>query len=225
MSSDSEKHLAAEAALDYVEDGMVVGLGSGSTSLIFVRLLGEKVKAGLRIQGIPTSDETGDLAKELGISLITFQECPIIDVDIDGADEVNPQLDLIKGGGGKLLREKIVAYASKKVVIMVDSTKLVDRLGAFKLPVEIVPFAKPVVEKAIKDKHGKPTLRTTEDGSAYLTDEKNWILDCDFGLINDPKLLADELSRIPGIVEHGLFINIADVVLIGENDLVRVLKQ
>ncbi|MDZ4834529.1 MAG: ribose-5-phosphate isomerase RpiA [Candidatus Melainabacteria bacterium] len=224
MSSDSEKHAAAEAALAYVEDGMVVGLGSGSTSLIFVKLLGERVKSGLKITGVPTSEETGRLAEELGIPLVSLQDGVQPDVDIDGSDEVDVNLSLIKGGGGKLLREKIVAFASKKVVIIVDSKKLVDKLGAFKLPVEVVPFSIAVVENAIKDIEGKPVLRKEKDGSIYITDENNWILDCDFGLIDDPKTLDEKLSSIPGIVEHGLFINLADIVLVGENRTVRKIE-
>lgn len=224
MSSDSEKQLAAEAALAYVEDGMVLGLGSGSTSLLFVRMLGGRVKAGLKIKGVPTSDETASLAEQLNIPLVALEDGAHPDVDIDGADEVDSHLSLIKGGGGKLLREKIVAFASKKVIIIVDSKKLVDKLGAFKLPIEVIPFAKSIVENAIIDIDGKPVLRKAKDGSTYLTDEKNWILDCDFGLIEDPQKLATQLSLIPGVVEHGLFIDIANLILVGQGQTVRKIE-
>lgn len=224
MSSDSEKHLAAEAALAYVEDGMTLGLGSGSTALIFVKLLGARVKSGLKIKGVPTSEETGELARELGIPLIALEDGVHPDVDIDGADEVDPHLSLIKGGGGKLLREKIVAFASRKVIIIVDSKKLVDKLGAFKLPLEVIPFSKATVEDAIREIDGKPILRKGEDGSTYITDEKNWILDCDFGLIDDPAKLATQLSLIPGVVEHGLFIDMANLVIAGQGDSIRKIE-
>ena len=224
MSSDSEKHLAAEAALAYIEDGMTLGLGSGSTSLIFVKLLGERVKSGLQIKGVPTSEETGELAKQLGIPLIALEDGVHPDVDIDGADEVDPHLSLIKGGGGKLLREKIVAFASRKLIIIVDSKKLVEKLGAFKLPIEVIPFSKATVEDAIRDLDGKPLLRKDKDGSTYITDEKNWIIDCDFGLIDDPAKLATQLSLIPGIVEHGLFVDMANLVLVGQQDNIRKLE-
>lgn len=221
MSIDIEKHNAAKAAADLVEDGMVVGLGSGSTSLIFVRLLGERVKSGLKIRGVPTSDETAAVAEEVGIELISLEDEVHPDLDIDGADEVDSKLNMIKGGGGKLLREKIVAFAAKEVIIMVDSSKLVDKLGKFKVPVEIVPFSQSIVEVAIEDIGGKPILRKAKDGSTYITDEKNFILDCDFGLIEDAETLARNLSTTPGVVEHGLFINLADLILVGEQDGVR----
>lgn len=221
MSVENEKRIAAQAAADLVENGMVVGLGSGSTSLMFVRLLGERVKNGLKIKGIPTSEETAEVAKEVGIELISLEDEVHPDLDIDGADEVDGSLNMIKGGGGKLLREKIVAFAAKEVIIMVDSTKLVDKLGKFKVPVEIVPFSQSIVEVAIEDVGGKPVLRKTKDGSTYITDEKNFILDCDFGLIADAESLARNLSNIPGVVEHGLFINLADLILVGEKDGVR----
>ncbi|MBX3076792.1 ribose-5-phosphate isomerase RpiA [Candidatus Obscuribacterales bacterium] len=221
MSTDVEKQNAARAAVDLIEDGMIVGLGSGSTSLIFVRMLGERVKNGLKIKGVPTSDETAMVAREVGIELISLDQEVHPDLDVDGADEVDSNLNMIKGGGGKLLREKIVAFAAKEVIIMVDSTKLVEKLGKFTVPVEIVPFSQPIVEIAIEDIGGKPVLRKAKDGSTYITDEKNHILDCDFGLIDDAESLARKLSNTPGVVEHGLFIDLADLVLVGENDGVR----
>lgn len=221
LSTDVEKQNAARAAVDLIEDGMIVGLGSGSTSLIFVRLLGERVKNGLKIKGVPTSDETAMVAREVGIELVSLDQEVQPDLDVDGADEVDSNLNMIKGGGGKLLREKIVAFAAKEVIIMVDSTKLVEKLGKFTVPVEIVPFSQPIVEIAIEDIGGKPILRKTKDGVPYLTDEKNHILDCDFGLIDDAESLARKLSNTPGVVEHGLFIDLADLVLVGEKDGVR----
>lgn len=225
MSPDSEKHLAAQAAVDLIKDGMVVGLGSGSTSLVFVKLLAERVKNGLKIKGVPTSEATANLATELGIELVSFEEYLNPDIDVDGADEVDPNLCLIKGGGGKLLREKIVAFASKKVVIIVDSSKLVNKLGKFKLPIEIIPFAREIVETAVRELHGKPVLRKHDDGSVYTTDENNWILDCDFGLINNPPALSKALNSIPGLVEHGLFIDLVDTVFVGTGKEVRTLNS
>jgi ribose 5-phosphate isomerase A len=225
MATVDEKTPAAKAAVALVENGMVVGLGTGSTATIAIKLLGDLVKEGLEIKGIPTSTNSAKLAKEVGIPLTTLEHQPTIDIDIDGADEVDPSLNLIKGGGGALLHEKIVAYASKKVVIIVDSGKLVRCLGKFRLPVEIVPFAYGVVKKKIHKMKANSELRKHPDGQIFRTDEGNWILDCDFGFIDDPAALAKKLSGIPGIVEHGLFIDMVDVVLVGEDGCVRTLEK
>ena len=209
MANEQEKELAGRAAAELVRDGDVVGLGTGSTAYFMVLALGERIKTGLKIVGIPTSNGTAELARTAGIPLSTLDQHPVIDIDIDGADEIDPQLYLIKGGGGALLREKIIASASKKMVVISDSSKLVPTLGRFPLPVEIIAFARTVVEKKIIALGATPKLRTRADGSPYLTDNGNPILDCSFGKIEDPPALARTLSQIPGIVEHGLFIGLA----------------
>ncbi len=222
---DKEKEAAGRAAAELVRDGDVVGLGTGSTAYFAVVALGERVKAGLKIAGIPTSIQTADLARAVGIRLTTLDEHPEIDITIDGADEVDPQLRLIKGGGGALLREKVVAFASKKMIVVADSAKIVPVLGKFPLPVEVISFARTVVEKKIASLGASPKLRTKPDGSPYLTDNGNPILDCSFGKIADPPALALTLSDIPGVVEHGLFIGLASVALIGRGDRIEEIRS
>ncbi len=216
MANDQEKEAAARASLRFVKDGQVVGLGSGSTATLFIKLLGEQVKNGLRIRGIPTSTKSHDLALSLKIPLTTLDECPEIDVTVDGADEVDPQLRLIKGGGGALLREKIVASASKQLVIVADASKQVPLLGHFPLPVEVIKFAETLLTRRIKALGADAQLRKNADGKPYLTDENNHILDCRFGQIRDADALARQLSDMPGVVEHGLFIGMANVVLLAQ---------
>jgi ribose 5-phosphate isomerase A len=225
MANDQEKEAAARASLKYIEDGQVVGLGTGSTAAYFIELLGEKVKNGLRIRGIPTSDRSRELALRLGIPLTTFDECQEIAVTVDGADEVDPQLRLIKGGGGAMLREKIVASATKKLVIVADASKQVPKLGKFPLPVEVIRFAQALVAKQIKALGADVTLRKMADGTPYITDENNHILDCCFGEIQDPDRLARELSEMPGVVEHGLFIGMASVVLFARGSEIVELRR
>ena len=221
MSNEHEKELAGRAAAKLVHDGDVVGLGTGSTAYFAVIALGERVKAGLKMVGIPTSVATADLAKKVGVPLTTLDDHPAIDITIDGADEIDPHLNLIKGGGGALLREKIIASASKKMVVISDSSKLVPTLGKFPLPVEIIAFARAVVENKIKSLGATVKLRTRPDGATYLTDNGNPILDCTFGKIADPPALARILSDTPGVVEHGLFIGLASVALVGRGSLVE----
>ena len=220
MANESEKELAGRAAAKLVRDGDIVGLGTGSTAYFAVVAIGERVKAGLKIVGIPTSDATAELARKLGIPLSTLDEHQAIDITIDGADEVDPKLNLIKGGGGALLREKIIATASKKMVVVADSTKIVKALGKFPLPVEIIPFARAVLEKQIASLGATCKLRTKSDGSVFVTDEGHHILDCSFGKIPNPPKLARALNEMPGVVEHGLFIEIAEVALVGKGSLV-----
>jgi len=224
MANEEEKEAAGRAAAKLVRDGDVVGLGTGSTAYFAVIALGERVKAGLKIIGIPTSIQTGDMARGVGIPLTTLDDNPEIDITIDGADEVDPQLRLIKGGGGALLREKVVASASKKMVVVADSGKMVPVLGKFPLPVEIISFARTVVERKMVSLGGSPKLRTKPDGSPHLTDNGNQILDCSFGQIADAAGLALALSNIPGIVEHGLFIGLASVALVGRGDRVEEVR-
>src|SRR6202790_2123604 len=183
--NDQEKEAAARASLQFIQDGQVVGLGTGSTAAFFIKLLAEEVKKGLGIRGIPTSVRSGELAKSLGIPLTTLDECQEIDVTVDGADEVDPQLRLIKGGGGAMLREKIVASATKQLVIVADASKQVPVLGRFPLPVEVIQFAQPLVTKRITALGAQVTMRTNADGKPYVTDEHNHILDCHFGQIPD----------------------------------------
>jgi ribose 5-phosphate isomerase A len=183
------------------------------------------VKAGLKITGIPTSVQTAELARALGIPLTTLDEHPEIDITIDGADEVDPKLNLIKGGGGALLREKVVASVAKKMVVVADSGKIVSALGKFPLPVEVISFARTVVEKKIVALGATPKLRTKSDGTPYLTDNGNPILDCSFGAIADPPALARELNGMPGVVEHGLFIGLAKVALVGRGVRVEELRS
>ena len=225
MANEGEKEAAGRAGAKLVGDGDVVGLGTGSTAYFAVVALGERVKMGLKIIGIPTSVQTADLARAVGIPLTTLDEHPEIDITIDGADEVDSQLRLIKGGGGALLREKVVASASRKMIVVADSGKIVPVLGKFPLPVEVISFARTVVEKKIATLGGSPKLRTKPDGSPYLTDNGNPILDCSFGEIADPASLALALSNTPGIVEHGLFIGLVTVALIGRGGRVEELRR
>jgi ribose 5-phosphate isomerase A len=220
-----EKEAAGRASLKFVRDGQIVGLGTGSTAAYAVRFLGERVRAGLKIRGIPTSVRTKELAASVGIPLTTLDEFQQIDVTIDGADEVDPQLNLIKGGGGALLREKIIASASKQLVIIADSGKKVPMLGKFPLPVEVIPFAQPLLAKRITALGASVDLRNDASGKPFITDEGHHILDCHFGQIPDPPALATQLSAMPGIVEHGLFIRMATVVLIAEGNQVQELRR
>jgi ribose 5-phosphate isomerase A len=222
---DQEKEAAARASLKFIQDGQTVGLGTGSTAARFIDLLAEKVKQGLKIRGIPSSDHSRDQATRLGIPLTTFDECQHIDVTVDGADEVDPNLQLIKGGGGALLREKIVASATKQFIVVVDATKRVPVLGKFPLPVEVIKFAQTLITKRIEALGAKVELRHAPDGKPYLTDENNYILDCRFGAIQDAPTLARQLSDMPGVVEHGLFIGMASVVLVAGGGGVEELRR
>jgi ribose 5-phosphate isomerase A len=188
-------------------------------------MLGEHVQAGLKIRGIPTSIHTAEQATSLGIPLTTLDECQDIDVTIDGADEVDPQLQLIKGGGGALLREKIVASASRKFVVIADSTKQVAMLGKFPVPVEVIKFAEALVAKKIAALGAAVTVRKDASGKSFVTDEGNHILDCQFGKIADPPALASALGSIPGVVEHGLFIGMASVALIAKGSQIVELRS
>lgn len=220
MSSDQYKLAAAQRALDLVEPGMKLGLGTGSTAARFVLLLGDKVKSGLDVVCVPTSEATAAQARALGIRLATLDEEPILDLTIDGADEIDPHLRLIKGGGGALIREKIVACASDRLVVIADASKVVERLGAFPLPVEIVRFGtnstRMMIEALASDIgcEGAISLRTGSDGTPFTTDNGNLILDCAFGSIPDPEALEDVLRGIPGVVGTGLFLGIAEMAIV-----------
>jgi ribose 5-phosphate isomerase A len=224
-NSDEEKRLAAAAAVKWVKDGMVVGLGTGSTATHAITMLGKLCREGLSITGIPTSSRSAALAWEVGIPLIELERVGQIDVTIDGADEFDPKLNLLKGGGGALLREKIVASCSKKVVIVTDSSKQVPVLGHFPLPVEVLPFAAQAVAQRLRDEYGiEVVLRQGADG-LYSTDQANWIADCHFGAIPDPAKLGAALSSIPGVLGHGLFVGMASVLLVAHDGGVQELHS
>jgi ribose 5-phosphate isomerase A len=224
-SRNQEKQIAARAAVDLLEAGSIVGLGSGSTAAHAVRFLAERVREGLKIVGIPTSQQTKHLAEQLGIPLGTLEAHPQIDIDIDGADEIDPQLNLIKGGGGAFLREKIIASVSRRFIVIADSAKQVNRLGKFPVPVEVVPFAQSLIKTQIEALGAKVSLRIYAYGNPYVTDEGHHILDCTFGEIADPSALAEKLCHIPGVVEHGLFIGMAEIALIGKAEKVIQLRR
>ncbi|GFR37623.1 ribose-5-phosphate isomerase A [Insulibacter thermoxylanivorax] len=211
------KRIAAERAADYIQDGMVVGLGTGSTAYWAIQRIGQRVQEGLRIRAIATSNASEKQAKELGIPLISFADVQEIDLTIDGADEVDPNFQLIKGGGGALLREKIVASSSSKFIVIVDDSKLVGRLGRFPLPIEIVRFGYEATIHKLRELGCEPVLREVE-GKAYITDNGNYIVDAYFGAIADPKELESKLNMIPGVVENGLFVDMADRVIAGKRD-------
>jgi len=225
MANDAEKQAAARASLKYVRDGQIVGLGSGSTATFAIRMLGERVREGMNIRGIPSSVASRDLAVDLGIPLITFEDAQQIDVTIDGADEFDPSLNLIKGGGGAMLREKIVASASRQLVIVTDSSKQVPVLGKFPVPVEVITFAEPLVAKRISDLGAKVVQRQNKSDAPYVTDEGHHILDCHFGKISDPPSLARTLSEMPGIVEHGLFVQMANIVVMAKAGAVEEFRR
>lgn len=229
MDARQMKIKAAEAALAHVEHGMRLGIGTGSTAEEFVRLLAEKVAEGLDVQGVPTSERTARLCLDLGVPLRSLDELPELDLTIDGADEVDGRLQLIKGGGGALLREKIVAAASSRMIVIADETKLVDTLGAFPLPIEVNPFGLVATRIAI-DKlaerlglTGEIRLRGSADDT-FTTDGGHHILDASFGRIPDAEALASQLNSIPGVVEHGLFINLASFAIIAGENGARMLK-
>ena len=220
-----QKQLAAEAAIEMVEEGMVVGLGTGSTSAIAIDLLGKRVSEGLNILGIPTSKASEHQATSLGIPLTSLSEHPSIDIAIDGADEVSPSLDLIKGLGGALVREKIVESQSKSLVIIIDDSKLVPTLGVCPLPVEVVFFGHKVTATSLTDLGCNLILRMDND-KPFLSDNGNVIYHCNFDNgISNPSLLASQIENIPGVVTSGLFVNMADIVLIGSMDGLQTLKR
>ena len=231
MDADAQKRAAAARAVEFVQPGMRLGLGTGSTAKHFVDLLGERVRAGLNVVGVPTSETTYTQAKACGIPLTTLDETPELDLTIDGADEVAPDFSMIKGGGGALLREKIVASASAKMVVIVDATKWVQTLGRFALPVEVTPFGYGAtlraIEKAIGgvQSGGPLKLRQTKDGHPFVTDGGHWIVDAALGRIDDPRALARALTAVPGVMEHGLFIDLASVVILGGPDGVKTVER
>jgi ribose 5-phosphate isomerase A len=231
MNLDAFKRDAAAGALQFVRPGMRLGLGSGSTAKHFVELLAERVRGGLDVIGVPTSAATRQDAERLGIPLTTLDEMPQLDLTVDGADEIAPDLSLIKGGGGALLFEKIVAAASDRMVVIADDSKWVNVLGRFPLPVEVVTFGlgatrrKVEAAAAASGAPGPAVLRRTRDGHPLVTDGGHLILDAMLERIAEPRLLADRLAAIPGVVEHGLFIGLAQAAVIAGPDGVRVVER
>ncbi len=219
------KQLAAIKAAEYISDGMIVGLGTGSTAYYFVEELGRRVeKEGLQIIGVTTSSQTGSQAEALGIPLKSVDEVECIDITVDGADEVTPQFNGIKGGGGALLMEKIVAVSTKKYVWIVDESKMVETLGAFKLPVEVVQYGADRLFRAFAQLGYKPSFREV-DGKRYITDMKNFIIDLDLGTIPDPVALAKQLDSTVGVVEHGLFNGMVDQLIVAGKFGVKSLEK
>src|SRR5499427_8470567 len=229
MDVDAQKRAAAAGALEFVRPGMRLGLGSGSTAKHFVELLAERVRAGLDVIAVPTSEGTRSDAERLGVPLTSLDEMPQLDLTVDGADEIAHDLSLIKGGGGALLREKIVASASARMIVIADESKWVSALGRFPLPVEVVPFGlgatRRAVEAAAAGCAGPALLRRAKDGHAFVTDSGHWILDAAFERIADPKSLAERLDGITGVVEHGLFIGLAHAAVVAGSSGVRVVER
>ena len=227
MTQDDAKHLVAKRAVEFVEDGMAVGLGTGTTATMFIQELGARAKSeGLRLRCVASSEASHQLGRSLGLTMLRLTELSQLDIYIDGADEVGPDLELIKGGGGALLREKIVTSAAARFIVVADSTKVVKTLGKFPLPVEVIQMAVPLVQRQLEKLGLHPALRKRADGSPYLTDEQNHILDCHAGVIPDPYQTAAAVRGIIGVVEHGLFLNMASLALIagdsGVTELARV---
>jgi ribose 5-phosphate isomerase A len=231
MDVEAQKRAAAARALEFVQPGMRLGIGSGSTAKHFVELLGERVQAGLDVIGVPTSEATRAQAERLGVPLTSLDETPELDLTVDGADEIAADLSLIKGGGGALLREKIVASASARLIVIADESKWVSALGRFPLPVEVVPFGLAATRRKVEAATaaagcpGPALLRRAKDGHLFVTDGGHWILDAALERIPDPRSLADRLDRIAGVVEHGLFIGLAHIAVIAGSGGVRVVER
>jgi len=221
---DHEKELAALEAVKYIKNGMTIGLGTGSTAQFMVKALGQRVLGGLQILGIPSSEATRQLAIGHGIPLIALENVNKIDITIDGTDEFDPHLQLIKGGGGALLHEKILAHNCDFYIIIADSKKEVKSLGAFKLPVETIPFATHTIIDTLTDMNFRPILRKNE-GTVFVTEEGNYIIDLDIHHITDLAELESNLKQIPGIVETGLFLNMADLIIMGKEGNTVLFKR
>jgi ribose 5-phosphate isomerase A len=231
MDAEAHKRAAAARAVEFVRPGMRLGLGTGSTARHFVELVGERVRGGLDVVAVPTSQATEADAKRYGIALTTLDETPQLDLTVDGADEIDPHLSLIKGGGGALLREKIVAGASARMIVIADASKWVDALGHYPLPVEVAPFGVAATLREMQQaiagiqRPGLLTLRRGRDGHAFVTDGGHWIVDVALGRIDDPAALAHALVGIPGVMEHGLFIGLAQMAIIAGPDGIRIVER
>ena len=231
MDVDAQKRAAAARAVEFVRPGMRLGLGTGSTAKYFVEVLAERVRAGLDVIAVPTSDATRRDAERLGVPLTSLDEAPQLDLTVDGADEIASDLSLIKGGGGALLREKIVASASTRMIVIADESKWVPALGRFPLPVEVVPFGLGATRRAVEAAAaaagcpGPAVLRRDKDGHAFVTDGGHWILDAALERIADPVSLADRLDGIAGVVEHGLFVGLAHAAVVAGSNGVRLVER
>ncbi|GEL77697.1 ribose-5-phosphate isomerase A [Tenuibacillus multivorans] len=221
---DLKKKAVGEKAVEDIQDGMTIGLGSGSTVYWMLKRLGEKVQEGIKVSGVPSSVRTENWAKEFGVPLTDFSEVNRLDLAIDGADEIDPNFNLIKGGGGSLLREKIVNQAADRFVVVADESKLVEELGAFPLPIEVVQFGWELTAKHLESLGCNPELRK-KDGDVFVTNNQNYILDCQFNSITEPEKLHEEIKSLVGVVETGLFFNMTNQVLIGEEQGVKVLSR
>lgn len=221
---DKEKELAGSAVSGFLSDGMILGLGTGSTFYYAIKKIGEMVKDGLKIKAVSTSSSTDRLAESLNIPLLSIDDVDKIDLTIDGADEVDPNFNGIKGGGGALLFEKVVAKSSGKNLWVVNAAKMVDKLGAFPLPIEVVPYALGNVFKKLETRGYNPKVRMKE-GEKYLTDSGNHIIDASLGVIKDAYKLEVELNMIPGVVENGLFLDVVDIVIVGKGEGVEILRK
>jgi ribose 5-phosphate isomerase A len=231
MDVEAQKRAAAARAIEFVRPGMRLGLGTGSTATHFVNLLGERVRAGLDVVAVPTSEATRAQAERLGITLTTLDETPELDLTVDGADEIAPDLTLIKGGGGALLREKIVAAASAKMLVIADESKWVSMLGRFPLPIEIAPFGATATRRVVGEVTaaagcpGPVLLRKAPNGHAFVTDGGHWLLDAQLQRIVEPQVLAARLAAVPGVMEHGLFIGLARTAIVAGPDGVRLIER
>jgi len=231
MDAEAQKRAAAARAVEFVRPGMRIGLGTGSTARHFVDLLGERVRAGLDVVAVPTSRETESQAAHCGIPLTSLDDVPELDLTVDGADEIAPDLSLIKGGGGALLREKIVAAASARMIVIADRSKLVDALGRYPLPIEVAPFGVTAtrleLERTVAARQGpgRLSLRQGKDGHAFVTDGGHWIIDAALGRIDDPRAMAQAISAIPGVMEHGLFIGLAHLAILAGPDGVKIVER
>lgn len=228
--SVEKKILAAQKAFEYVEDGMKLGLGTGSTADEFTKILSDNVKNGLDVVCVPTSENTKDLAESLNIPLASLENLNFLDLTVDGADEVDDDLSLLKGGGGALLREKIIAFNSKKMIVIADDTKKVSKLGEFRLPVELIKFEHKITINRVLEKlenigySGTAELRVI-NGNPFTTDSENLIYDLSIGLIEEPAIIDNLLNSIPGVVENGLFVDMANIVIIGEQNGVKIIEK
>jgi ribose 5-phosphate isomerase A len=231
MDIEAQKRAAAARAVEFVRPGMRLGLGTGSTARHFVELIGERVRSGLDIVAVPTSRETESQAKRCGIPITSLDDVPELDLTVDGADEIAPDLSLIKGGGGALLREKIVAAASARMIVIADQSKWVEALGRFPLPIEVAPFGLAATRRQLEEAiaalqgAGRLSLRQGQGGHAFVTDGGHWIIDAALGRIDDPRAMAQAIAGIPGVMEHGLFIGLAQIVILAGPDGVKIVER
>ena len=225
-TQEKMKQTAGEYAVQFVQPGMVIGIGTGSTVFYFIKALAKRVAAGFVVKGVPTSRRTDELAKQSGIDMINLNDAPLLDLAIDGADEVDNELQLIKGGGGSLLQEKMIAAASQKLIIIADAGKAVDKLGKFPLPVEVIPYGWKQTARHIQQLNCNKIILRQKETNPFISDHGHYILDCHFDEIDNATLLSQQLNAIPGVVENGLFLNMASTAVFGNEDgTVRVIEK